>query len=636
MPSSEADYGDIDLSDLFWFRDEWIQKCDVPTREADSGDFSKRGLSSSPVSGSINPKKRPRPKNSPTKASEEPGNSEKGSLVVDDDEPTFSPHKQKLKYSLSPQSTKTIAATTKTHNTHVNKLIERMESLIGEDRFEQVAFLELCKQKVAEDFSKVEIPAFSIESIAKVMQEQNVDADIRDRILESLRVKLPAPPTQAEVAAMLGEHRTSYGRHLPIKTVAEPLSAPNGRPPKLDIQSLVLPRRTQQLMQSWAIARAPVHSGTKNDRTTGQPTVAEAYKDYLNFAQESSPGRDPKTLPTVSESHFGNVLHEWSIHSEKFDKYACPKCRGENVDEAHKKILKEQTDAFRQHKEMVVSGKAAFLITDYARIHEIGTVKMRINGKEVSERMKLSCLAFVLVAADSTVEGGLVYRNFDFFSARKQRTDFFEDAIDDLWDQLQLFINYDWERIFLWADGGMQTAGNLTVLAELQKSISRYCIDGGATSYPYLQANFYAPYHGHNVCDGHFGQIKTRTRHALIHSPRSRKTVLEAAKLVPRTQATKLSDSRDAGKKEKVVIEEHGKRYDGKMITNNKIKFKNFSCCMFDPCSPAPFILYKNSLMERPQSFTRASIQGTMATISKPVPEGQPGDLQPWFPLGPP
>ena len=512
MSPVSTDYLDVDLSQFFDLRHDWIEQCDSPLEKWNSPNPGPPPDSHPPASPSTNPKKRPSPNASPTKSAEAQQTAQDAPLLSDDEEWVYTPPKSRARTTLSDNPGEAPAFTASTHEAHAKKVIELLKQLVGESAGEQLALLELSRHVLDSNASIATSSLFSFETVAGALNKRGLDVTLRDQLIEDLRLKLPRLVTQDEVATILKESRRSYSRHMrPQPTVASP-PGQNGRPSIPILQTVVPATVKQAHLKQWALGRSAVRSGTRNFRSFRYSTMAEAYEEYTKDSG------DQNGL-LVSESRFGKLMRKWGIHTQKYDKYSCPKCHDEEKEAEHKKEVDAQTDAYQVHKKMVLEGKAAFLITDYTRIHELGTLKMRINGKVQSERMKLSCLGFILVAADTDKPGSLVYENFDFASARKQRTDFFEEAIEQLWDKLLPYINFDWERIFLWADGGMQTAGNLTVLAELQKSIASFCRENGAPRYPYLQANFFAPYHGHNVCDGHFGQLKIRTRQSLLRSP---------------------------------------------------------------------------------------------------------------------
>ena len=231
---------------------------------------------------------------------------------------------------------------------------------------------------------------------------------------------------------------------------------------------------------------------------------------------------------------------------------------------------------------------------------------------------------------------GLLYRNFDFFSVRKQGSDFFEEATAELWNKIAGDVNWDWKRIYLWADGGMENGGNLVALSELQKSISELAIELKENSYPYLQANFYPPYHGHNVCDAHFGQIKIATRKAMANlnhpAPPAIETALSAAAARPRTTVFHLPDSRPKKAAKTKAFSVDLRREDPAPLTKPSLALKKLKCWFFDPCSTCPFLGYPFSQDAGKQEPIRASIDSPEVGVSLKLPENHLGDNPPWKP----
>ena len=226
----------------------------------------------------------------------------------------------------------------------------------------------------------------------------------------------------------------------------------------------------------------------------------------------------------------------------------------------------------------------------------------------------------------------------------------------------------------------MENCGNLVALSEFQKSICELALATNKPSYPYLQANFYPSYHGHNVCDGHFGQLKISIRKKLGEED-DRHTAFHAAIQLPHTSATFLPDSkkkettkskyyatnlkRDEAKLEEreAIIGVEAEKIVGEMeekvdaIENSKsskventnadqadtflrenqeeegkVVLKKRSCWLFDPCSSSPCISYPYSTDVGKMAPIRVSISYTEVAVSRPLPPNHPGDFPPWIP----
>lgn len=206
--------------------------------------------------------------------------------------------------------------------------------------------------------------------------------------------------------------------------------------------------------------------------------------------------------------------------------------------------------------------------------------------------MKLSCLGVTLISEDEAEPGNLVYRNFDYFSISKQNGAFLALGMNRFWDVFSPIINWNWEMIYLWADGGMETGAGLAVLLELQKSIADLADELGAEKFPYIQANFFPSYHGHNNCDAHFGRIKENLRHRDDPANRCVESVIQAANRLPRTSTFRLKDAipSEPPKTEAVQVDVDT----GIMELQNKTKvsLKKHKCVLFNPYQAAGFYMF--------------------------------------------
>ena len=78
------------------------------------------------------------------------------------------------------------------------------------------------------------------------------------------------------------------------------------------------------------------------------------------------------------------------------------------------------------------------------------------------------------------------------------------------------------KNIVVWSDGGLKTKENLYYFHLLSK-----------TRKVQILVNFFAPYHGHSECDGHFGAVKTELKSSALNGPvTSKEQILEAFKRV--------------------------------------------------------------------------------------------------------
>lgn len=74
-----------------------------------------------------------------------------------------------------------------------------------------------------------------------------------------------------------------------------------------------------------------------------------------------------------------------------------------------------------------------------------------------------------------------------------------------LFIQANLKININNTQFIVWSDGGLKGYDNLATFQRLSRFIGR----------TYAPSVFFAPHHGHSVCDGHFGSGKRALRNAI-------------------------------------------------------------------------------------------------------------------------
>lgn len=117
--------------------------------------------------------------------------------------------------------------------------------------------------------------------------------------------------------------------------------------------------------------------------------------------------------------------------------------------------------------------------------------------------------------------------------------DFFAEAPHDhnycraAWNMLQQDLDLtDFKKVIIWSDNGLKSKENLHYFHQL------------ATEYDInIELNYFAPYHGHSECDGHFGQGKRKMRETLGPQPLSqRKDLVDASSKLPNT-STKIIPS---------------------------------------------------------------------------------------------
>ena len=239
-----------------------------------------------------------------------------------------------------------------------------------------------------------------------------------------------------------------------------------------------------------------MQSGTLNIRRVKEGTYKLVHKAYL------------KARPSPFKPMCLNWVRKWMkifrVKLARFDRYLCRICyaRYQMSDEQLANPNSEQQvllDSFRQHKQIIdrqqacykndianLDNRSAVITFDYTTIHEATSFKVKVLNFSVfykkSGEVKTK-IAYFDYMAESKADFRLTIRSwFDVI-----------DRIRSLVPNLQRFNT--------WSDGGLKT-----------KEIVAYLLKLGELKNLQICVNYFAPYHGHNICDGHFGVCKIQIR----------------------------------------------------------------------------------------------------------------------------
>lgn len=516
----------------------------------------------------------------------------------------------------------------------VAKLVRVLSGSEEEDPFPLLAFAahHLHKDTKNSDNWREDVDLQRISSIFK--RESRVGDRERSIMIHDLAEDIdPSIPINKQ-ASLANVSRSTYYRFIqskPPESVLEDVmearvEPKRGRACALNLADVPTHLPGQLFLKNWLMDHAPVKSGQKNYRVLQDGTFEKSYAKYKAAAACAN-------SIAFGMTSFLQHLHAWYIHPAKFDQYGCPTCQQGHLTPEHKGLLEAQFDAFHRQLKEVEAGQSAMIIMDYCRMHELGHVKTQNTeeGHQMSVNMKLSCLGFVLLTKDLEKESTLESRHFDFFSVSKQTGAFFQESVEELFDKMAFLIDYGWKFIYIWGDGGMETAANLTVLGELQKQIADLCIDAGSASMPYIQASFFPPYHGHNRCDAHFGVIKKSLRQQFPSGASSVDDVLSVAGNITNTQVFRL---KDAIKKRKATPHLYRATLTGGSPRTEglPLPFKGHKTVLFDPFSIIPYIIYPSCSREDMLRPIRAIIRDpgvreTAVVAHERVPSLIPEDL---------
>jgi hypothetical protein len=261
---------------------------------------------------------------------------------------------------------------------------------------------------------------------------------------------------------------------------------------KLPKEKCVSPEEKFFVDWSWEVAPKG-HSNDKKRRFIWI-TWKEAHEDYNRAAVMNN-------FPKRSYDWWKIRVDTNKIRKAKFDKYRCPICceglialskrmKGERSSENDEKIakyqkhthlVKTQSYCFKYHKANLAENQS-IIVMDYSTIHE-------------TAKFKLKDLNFTIYWQEN---GRLLHQFVDFWSKEKKDYKYTALAFN------QLICNpffYKFSTIFVWSDGGLKTKEILYYISCCAQDVKKI-----------IQVNYFAPYHGHSVCDAHFGAGKRELR----------------------------------------------------------------------------------------------------------------------------
>lgn len=482
--------------------------------------------------------------------------------------------------------------------------IENFSDHFYVDRDDLFDLLKACTEYIDRERNEHSTPLVSMQQVANAAKEVPAKPQITHQLFAALASVCTPNLSLKRQAQLLSVPDTTYRGHLEVQEPAEAAEEPHcnrGRPRLPHVEDIAPTTDKQGRMLDWVIHNAPVKSGQVNFRVMRQPTLIEAHLRYSNA--EAVEGREPLGIGS-----FRQLMHQWGIHCAGYDKYTCPYCIAEPISEARLDLLSKQLRMHDLHRALLLEGKAGIIIADYCRIHEFPELSVQLPGEE-REKLKLSCLGFVFLRADPDVAGSIQATNIDLFSAIQQGQQFFQRGLDTLRDEVSEIIDYDWEYIFFWADGGMETPAHLTCLDAFQQSLMDLAAFEGKDKCPILQSNYYPPYHGHDRCHAHFGRIKGNLRKDIDGAPRNQHSALDAANSLPYRR------NAFGHHKMKIRLKQVQLLPDDPIPQQAYIPLTSYKSVLFDPRNPYTILLYPNSL----DPLTRDPIRCSLLEEGEPL-----------------
>lgn len=250
----------------------------------------------------------------------------------------------------------------------------------------------------------------------------------------------------------------------------------------------------ERWLHKWLKMNAPVVSGRLNERRIYWTTYANTFIHYRAEALRTN-------YPVRSILWLKKMMDLFRIKLGKFDRYRCLQCFGHNDPirteefEKHLSLVEKQTYSYKKQKENLNTDEL-IIVYDFSTIHETALFKIRDLN--------------ITVISKNCEKNELEYYYFDYFSENAKDYKYTFMAFYNLFST-EDFIRSK-KKIHLWSDGGLKTKENIYYPSILEDDFNLT-----------MDVNFFAPYHGHSICDGHFGNGKKKIRNQIATGVISRR-----------------------------------------------------------------------------------------------------------------
>ena len=250
-------------------------------------------------------------------------------------------------------------------------------------------------------------------------------------------------------------------------------------------------------LKKWLFEHAPISSGTLNIRRLPWGSAVGAYQKYKADIR-SHTNFIIRSMPT-----FVKWMKYFKIKLAKFDRYLCRIChvgrhiqlkreRGNHLSLnerrlltkyiSHCEVVEKQRESYKKQIN-TLDNNSAVVLFDYTTIHEATSFKLKVLNCTVVYRSEGSKCFYFDYMAEAHADFRFTIRSWV-----------------DLIDRIRKLVP-NLKKIETWSDGGLKT-----------KEIVDYLLRLGKEENIELNINYFAPYHGHNLCDGHFGGCKIQLR----------------------------------------------------------------------------------------------------------------------------
>jgi phage FluMu protein Com len=214
-------------------------------------------------------------------------------------------------------------------------------------------------------------------------------------------------------------------------------------------------------------------------------TREQLYESYKQAASEQH-------FQVRSKSYLYYFSLKMKINFLQYDRYLCPKCdelkhnKNPNKHKEHQTIVHNQSNYFKQLLGSL-SSKQCLIVQDYTTVHEDSQSKIRI----------LNLTIYTKPTSQPDSKPQVQYHDYiGYIKCNHKDTQYIWDLVVE---KLHLY-QYS-EGVFIWSDGAFKNKMNIYYFFQLQQKVQFK-----------IQCHYFASYHGHSICDRHFGVGKKKLR----------------------------------------------------------------------------------------------------------------------------
>lgn len=243
---------------------------------------------------------------------------------------------------------------------------------------------------------------------------------------------------------------------------------------------------------------------------------------------------------TLSELSFRRWCRKWNIRLFRHDRYACPHC-----ERVHSGKVSPTDPAYLEHRfevegmrslvlkvrELLADPECLIASFDYCRHHSVQAIVVDNHEKLKKDPQrykkvtaKTSHFSATIVTDPRPEVGQCTDVHIDVIGQAKQGPAFMNVAVKYIVDYIQRNLPQR-RKIHIFADSGLRSWGTLENISSISSLLD---------SVP-IEIHYFASYHGHNSCDAHFGQIKTKIKRLGKRGMLHPDDLIQICRSIPRT-----------------------------------------------------------------------------------------------------